>query len=405
MRNLEKNIVNRGTRFDIGITLISLVITVIVMLIISGVAIKVITNSDGIFNKTKTGVDDYNQRITEEMDELTKWLGSLEKNFYPLGKTVFVENKTFSGEVEGDYNNPIIPRGFYPVNDNGAVWGSDDGYKKGLIIEDANENQYVWVPVDGNIVKLEQIEWKDANGKFYGYGDKLSDYTDSIPDTIKQSISKNKGFYIARFEAGISNEMKLAIEKNKGKEITVLPEAEDTTNTYGNGSYMPVSKQGAIVWNNIAFNNASGNGALKVVSNLYHENDTNYGVVSTLNYGACWDAALKFISAYSVGENGYEVYPIDSNGMGNYSGTNGEDTFTGITNCGAGREFSQKNIYDMAGNVLEWTLETYESRFVGRSGYYGCTASEFPAAGRNGGGEPSMSLDSLGFRVMLYIKL
>jgi len=404
MRNLERNIVNKRTNFDTGITLISLVITVIVMLIISGVSVKVITNSDGIFNKTKTGVDDYNQKIAEELDELTKWLGILEKQFYPLGKVPFTDNKTFYGEVEGDFNNPIIPKGFYPVNNTDAAWGSDNGYKNGLIIEDVNENQYVWVPVDGNIVKLQQIEWKDANGKFYGYGDKLSDYTDSIPDAIKQSITNNKGFYIARFEAGISNEMKLAIEKNKGKEITVLPEAEDTTNTYGNGNYMPVSKQGAIVWNNIAFNNASGNGALKVVSNLYHKDDTNYGAVSTLSYGACWDAALKFISAYDVGVKGYDVYPTNSTGMGNFSGTNGADTFSGITNCGAVTAFSQKNIYDMAGNVLEWTLETYESRSVGRSGYYASTGTEYPAAGRNGGGESSMSLDLLGFRVMLYIK-
>jgi len=166
--------------------------------------------------------------------------------------------------------------------------------------------------------------------------------------------------------------MKAALKNaNNGIEVTEL--TSDTTDTYGTGRYLPVSKQGAMVWNYIKYDDGNGNGASKVASSLYPESSNDYGVVSTLIYGAQWDTALKFIGAYNVGEEGYATYATNSTGMGNYDETNGGDTFastTEPTTTGAAMEFRQKNIYDMAGNVWEWTNERCYFTRVYRGGAY-----------------------------------
>ena len=61
-----------------------------------------------------------------------------------------------------------------------------------------------------------------------------------------------------------------------------------------------------------------------------------------------------------------------------------------------------KNIYDMAGNVYEWTMESCNtSNRAIRGGYYGDTGSYYPASYRPD--VPSFSLSSIGFRVALYL--
>ncbi len=66
----------------------------------------------------------------------------------------------------------------------------------------------------------------------------------------------------------------------------------------------------------------------------------------------------------------------------------------------------QKNIYDMAGNVTEWTMEAcYTSRRANRGGSYGTRADvAYSASTRSS--SPSATLDifeGLGFRIAFYL--
>ena len=289
-------------------------------------------------------------------------------------------NLTIDGKTTGTYNNPLIPAGFYAVDENNAVWKSSDGYKNGLVITDEIDengnsigNEFVWVPVDGEIVKFERYD--------FGKGLALSSCSETVPTEITTSVNKNGGFYIARYEAGISEDM-------PQQKLT-----SNSTTTYGNGTYKPVSKKGAYVWNYIQWgtsNNDStpGNGMVTIARSMYPSNDKNYGVTSTLIYGVQWDTALKFIGAYDVGETGYDTYATDSTGMGNFNGTSGSDDIANSTEpdvCGAREGFRQKNIYDLAGNVFERTMEKYSSYRVSRGGHYGSLAKERPVAYRDHG--------------------
>ena len=395
-----------------GITLVALVITVVVMLILAGVAIAAVVDGDGLFSKTRQAAETYENKADIEGHMLENLMGQIDYYIQdngtgtgddeedleetqpivnPINQIVPV-NQTYSGGTTGSYSDPIIPKGFKPVGNAqdstitaDAVWGSEDGYQKGLVIEDGSGNQFVWIPVDGTTVKFERVEWNNENGL------DASECSETVPTEISTSITNNGGFYIARYEAG-------------------LPEGEISSTVATDGHVKPVSQQGATVWNEIAWSDNGtnddtnpGNGAVTVARSMYPDTlDSEYGAVSTLIYGAQWDTALKFIGAYG----GDAEYATNSAGKGNYSGTIGGDTTTAApATCGLLEAFRQKNIYDMAGNVYEWTMEKpidYSTVRVIRGGHYYYSGSGYPASNRS-----NYNVDSnyplTGFRVVLYV--
>ena len=196
--------------------------------------------------------------------------------------------------------------------------------------------------------------------------------TEEIDHVTK--VNSNGGFYIGRYEATYEEE-KVAIKK-----ATSTRTASSTTLTDG------------MLWNFISQTDA-----------LAKAKAYNTSLSSTLLTGAAWDRTLGWL--YETGAKTAKEITINSTSWGNYN----DDTFSGTTGIIKTGEYEQtkaKNIYDLAGNVREWTTESYDTtNRVLRGGSYEFVGSGFPASGRYNDVSSYTLYDvrGIGFRVTLFM--
>lgn len=325
-----------------------------------------------------------------------------------------IEAQNFSGikttrvfeiqKKDSTLKEPVIPEGFRHVE--GEV-------ETGYVIEDTTTystrgSQFVWIPVPSIQDFTRQIPTYNDATRTLDWNKKSTDYKESEVTeeylAMKKSVAKYGGFYLARYEAGIA---------------TSMPQTPLTTNstaTYATGDYKPVSTKNAIVWNYISWggnrsNSAddgyagsdASNGAVKVARAMYPETEPT-GVVSTLIYGVQWDATMKYLSDL-LNENVDKPYIINSTKMGWFK----ENASNEIKRTGTLEAAKAKNIYDLAGNVSEWTMETKGSSERNTRGYaidssyrYISIANVVSANLNND--YPDKSQHTIGFRVALYLK-
>jgi type II secretory pathway pseudopilin PulG len=249
--------------------------------------------------------------------------------------TIQTEHKTFAGATTGfDYNNPVIPAGFVAVNTTAASWNNlGVDYNNGLVIQDANGNQFVWVPVDASVP---YAKWCTTHISY------TSTSNDTLPTGVTSEstqIDTYKGFYIARFEAG-------------------------------NASSTVVSKKNMAVWNNINYTNAKS-----TAESMY----TSVKLKSGLVTGTMWDTTMKWVqnSGKSVTDSRTWGNHVDSTSPANVSG------FGAVQATGYSNNWEAKNIYDLAGNVREWTNEIYGSDRIDRGSHYGGSGVTIPVSYRS----------------------
>ena len=80
-----------------GITLIALVITIIVLLILAGVAINMAIDSDGLFGKANTAAEKWNTAIGEEEEGINDLLGKLDE-MSPTDKPMITKWNVAAGD-------------------------------------------------------------------------------------------------------------------------------------------------------------------------------------------------------------------------------------------------------------------------------------------------------------------
>ncbi len=455
---------NKGFNKNNGITLIALIITIIVLLILAGVTLSMVMGDSGIFGKANKASEqtqisnakeiirmqvlenelnkktkDSNAKSDEDLQEAVETklteegykveegkitIGSTEINIAEeianassgenggsggttAGKEDASKNRTLAGTTTGySYKNPVIPQGFKAVDVGTATWTYTDetqtevsGWNEGLVIKDEIGNQFVWVPVDGNNVKYEK--WCTV-GKAYS---DCSDDTSAIPVTESTQINTYYGFYVARYEAGLTTATtSQSVSKNN------------------NSSTTAVSKEGSKIWNYIDYNNAN------TVAKAMINNTAIYGTnKSGLVTGTQWDTIMKWYETSNIKVDNSQDWGTYRNltysGNGKYfkytnSGADAswsEGTFTRTGNSG-GQSYPfyyhtsglntngiKKNIADLGGNVWEWTAEIYSTYRVNRAGGASASTADYPASSRayNSAGS---TYCGLGFRSVLYIQ-
>ena len=179
---------------------------------------------------------------------------------------------------------------------------------------------------------------------------------------MKNSVAKYGGFYIGRYETGNLSQATAVVQKNN-------------------------SDIGSQTW----YTQYKLNKTIKA----------NNNVVSSMIWGCQWDATMRWMQTSSNPE--VVNYVTNSTGKGNYAGTQGSRNQKIAT--GSKTAYAVNNIYDMAGNVWDWTLEASATTYrVYRGGYYRRDGSTDPASIRDIN-DPARSSDYYGSRVTLYVAL
>ena len=121
--------------------------------------------------------------------------------------------------------------------------------------------------------------------------------------------------------------------------------------------------------------------------------DTN--VTTTMIWGSQWDATMRWM--YESGDLNKKIYTYNSDGKGNYNSD-------AIIPTGTIEEYSVNNIYDMAGNVVDWTIEANTDDYrINREGNINHGGMEDPASERYIDDSPTTNNTVYGSRVSLYI--
>ena len=192
----------------------------------------------------------------------------------------------------------------------------------------------------------------------------------------KDSVNINGGFYIGRYEAGIVEERK-----------------SGNSSTDGDTMIAPLSKENVFVYNYVTRNQAS-----KIAKNMYPGK-------SYLLTNAAWDRTLGWIKNSNDKSLTLQDIIVDSKSWGNYSDSAFEGHGSPAKTGAFGDSTKLNNVYDLAGNVDEWTSSKSlnSSRpCVGRGGGFANTGSRSPASVRNNVSETGC-YPSNGFRVALFL--
>lgn len=225
-KSARKNYSNQA-----GITLIALVVTIVVLLILAGVSLNAIFSDSGIIQKAKdaqTKADEATQKDLEGIDSLDQLVNKYANGGTTGGKTELKAYDKAEKNADGtlkenakytdsEDTTVTIPKGF-KVSDV-ASDGSSDGEQTvstGLVIQDKDKNEFVWVPVNYTATGT-----LDDDGLDTGFKDTFkrsttdSKYTEPYGSgydgedieylKMMKSVQENKGFYIGRYEAGTTD--------------------------------------------------------------------------------------------------------------------------------------------------------------------------------------------------------
>ena len=390
-----------------GITLIALVVTIVVLLILAGVSLNAIFSENGIIKRAQDAQNKMDQATQNDLDsinELNNWIdgkvngttggGTTGGDETPTEKPLITDSSLTSNDrttsesttviaKDKKGNQVVVPGGFKISSASG------ESVQQGIVIEDKEGNQFVWVPVsningdgsnkivkdDGSKVEItlgrytfaattpgtptlvqkgseydqttlaqaesdpKTLDKKYKAGDYYYElnGSRTSNEKEDLTGTnttaknLKDFIEKtesNKGFYIARYEASYGSGYNSSGTDTATKFGNAKPLSKPST--ANSTSSMNYDNSGTL-WNYIT------QGQAALVSQNMYKNDKY--VESDLINSYAWDTAIVYIQA--MGNSNY-ANQRDGNGTLKNTGSTGDEK------C---------KIFDMARNTMEWTTE------------------------------------------------
>ena len=428
-----------------GITLVALVVTIVVLLILAGVSINLVLGNNGIIAKAQEAKTKSAEASENDLKGMNGLLSEMEGALAGNGGAGGSGTGT---KVPAEATAETAP--YFPDNTFTKKEGTID---TGLVIQDASGNEYVWVVVprttavyattglgkttftDADYTSIEN-DLKDYTSTYVtrdGYSDTyvaddksvgwFADETayNNLKNSMLKSVYENGGFYVGRYEAGIGTN-RTSIESQVNGKYPVPTTA-------------PVSKADAYPYTYVTRTQAQN-----LASNVNSGTKT-----SSLMFGVQWDLVLAFMSKDTAKVTDTRKLTSNSTTIGNYRNSVFQLSQTGkyatmsdwslsstwnqstkpttnfvdssrnkiaqssdgngiLVTTGTSETNKVMNIYDIAGNIWEWTLEKTSNTSgpcTCRGGSFNGAGSSGPAAVR-GINSPDSSSYGIGFRVSLF---
>ena len=379
----------QNQKFNQGITLVALVVTIVVLLILSSVSLNLVLGDNGIIVKAKEAAE--TTAAAQEKEAMERNL--LEKE---------LENSLSTPAVEPT-DGVKIPTGFYYVGGTKAsgIVISDNKNDKNkyrnqkVVGTDLLGNQYVWIPctTDSSSSDLQyaRTEWGvEVDG---------ADNSRAIKDELTLTDSS-----VTYSDADTAN----GINADVSKEIVAQIKAEKASVAQYGGYYIGRYEVGrnsdtaVVKYNQTPYASITWSTAYGLAKKII----TNSEATSYLCSSYAWDTAVNFIQNNSTAKN----YATSIEGFnGNWNPQAVKDPSGNVIkpagtsqqlNTGLTTQFC--NIFDMGGNEAEFTTElnpgTSET-VVLRGGYDG----DGPAGDRWDGSSGAAYI-FYGFRATLFLK-
>ena len=384
----------QSQKFNQGITLVALVVTIVVLLILSSVSLNLVLGDNGIIVKAKEAAE--TTAAAQEKEAMERNL--LEKE---------LENSLSTPAVEPT-DGVKIPTGFYYVGGTKAsgIVISDNKNDKNkyrnqkVVGTDLLGNQYVWIPctTDSSSSDLQyaRTEWGvEVDG---------ADNSRAIKDELTLTDSS-----VTYSDADTAN----GINADVSKEIVAQIKAEKTSVAKYGGYYIgryEVGKNGdtaVVKYNQTPYASITWSTAYGLAKQII----TNSEATSYLCSSYAWDTAVNFIQNNSTAKN----YATSIEGFnGNWNPQEVKDPSGNVIkpagtsqqlNTGLTTQFC--NIFDMGGNEAEFTTElnpgTSESVVLRGGHYYNDYYAGTPAGYRWDTFSGNAYIN-YGFRATLFLK-
>ena len=260
-----------------------------------------------------------------------------------------------------------VPEGFKVADDSAST------VQGGVVIEDKDGNQFVWVPVD-TISDYKRTWYTGSDGITFG------SYSETLKDDEKTSVTTYKGFYIGRYEAG-------------DKESTVAKTLRSSND---------VTKTVTIKANQAPYNYVTRTQAKSLAEGV--KTQQGYKAKTKLVSSYAWDTTIAFIQKVNSdygSSSGEENYYNKTFSYTDITGASQTKSSNSPVLVPTGQTTPVCNIYDMGGNVFEWTTEfCSDSPSAGRGGDYGYYTN-YPAGYRVTLSDSAT--DNYGFRLTLFM--
>ena len=380
-----------------GITLVALVVTIVVLLILAGVSINLVLGNNGIIAKAKDAETKSAEASENDLKGMNALVSEMEGALAGNGS-----NGSGSGNGNTGSGNNFVTKNTEVTYPDGKVWipegfristDSASTVQGGVVIEDKDLNQFVWVPV-ATLADYKRMAYSynvateetdtATNSIKIEYSSSDSNYfTEALPEDEKTSVERYKGFYIGRYEAG----------DKENTEAKTLRSSNDVTKTV------------TIKANQAPYNYVTRTQAVSLAEGF--STKQGYKAKTKLVSSYAWDTTIAFLQKVNSDYG-------NSSEEGNYKDTTFPYTdITGASQTKAsnsqvlvptGQTTPVCNIYDMGGNVLEWTTESCSSTkypYALRGGHCASGFANSPAGLRYA--SPDAAYNGLGFRLTLFM--